>query len=104
MKYCYTAVLIPKESGKGYFCRVPDLPGCITTGDDLIDAMEQIMDAASCWLVFAEDQMEAIPDATPQSKVPVSENAVLSVLLIDTSAYREAMIAQSLRESASRPA
>ncbi|MCD7867653.1 MAG: type II toxin-antitoxin system HicB family antitoxin [Clostridiales bacterium] len=47
MKYIYTAILIPEEDGSGFFARVPDLPGCITTGRDLQDAVEMITDAAS---------------------------------------------------------
>lgn len=53
MKYLYTAVFSPKESGNGYYASVPDLPGCISTGRDLNDAIDQITDAASSWLVVA---------------------------------------------------
>ena len=47
MKYTYTAVFTPTEDGTEFYARVPDLPGCITTGDDLDDAIDQITDAAS---------------------------------------------------------
>ena len=36
------------------FARVPDLPGCITTGSSLRDAIEQITDAAANWLIVAD--------------------------------------------------
>ncbi len=39
MKYIYTAIFVPNEDGTKYYCRVPDLPGCITTGSSINDAM-----------------------------------------------------------------
>lgn len=47
MKYIYTAIFIPSENGTKYYCRIPDLPGCITTGDSIDNAIEMITDAAS---------------------------------------------------------
>ena len=39
MKYIYTATFVPNEDGTKYYCRVPDLPGCITTGSSIDDAI-----------------------------------------------------------------
>ena len=50
MKYIYTATFEPNEDGTKYYCRVPDLPGCITTGNNIDDAIEMITDAASGWV------------------------------------------------------
>jgi predicted RNase H-like HicB family nuclease len=44
MKYMYTATFTPDENGLKYYARIPDLPGCITTGSDLQDAIRQITD------------------------------------------------------------
>ena len=65
VNYIYTATLIPNEDKSKYYCRVPDLPGCITTGNSIEDAIEMITDAASGWLVVAEDEGNEIPPATP---------------------------------------
>lgn len=89
MKYIYTAILIPEEDGSGFFARVPDLPGCITTGRDLQDAVEMITDAASIQLVAAEDDHpEDINPPTPQCDIECPDNAVLTLIQIDTLAYR----------------
>ena len=87
MKYIYTASFTPIEDGGGYYARVPDMPGCITTGRDLPDAIAQITDAASAWLTIAEDGALAIPAATPQDQLLV-EGAVYSLIQVDTIAYR----------------
>ncbi len=75
MHYTYTAVITPGE-GKYYAC-VPDIPGCITTGRDIEDAVSQITDALSGCLVVWEDQNLPIPSATPQPGVSHGQDDIL---------------------------
>ena len=74
MKYIYTATFVPNEDETKYYCRVPDLPGCITTAGSIDEAIELITDAASGWLVVAEDEGNIIPAATPQHMLDIPEN------------------------------
>jgi predicted RNase H-like HicB family nuclease len=104
MKYIYSAVLTPDESGTKYYARVPDLPGCITTGRDLQDAIEQITDAASGWLVVAEDEGIDIPPATPQENITREQGCTFSVIQIDTIAYRALTDTRAVRKNVSLPA
>ena len=104
VNYIYTATLIPNEDKSKYYCRVPDLPGCITTGNSIEDAIEMITDAASGWLVVAEDEGNEIPPATPQPELDIPENAFCSIIRIDTFAYRAATDTRSVRKNVSLPA
>ena len=104
MKYIYTATFVPNEDGTKYYCRVPDLPGCITTGNNIDDAIEMITDAASGWLVVAEDEGNQIPDATPQHELNIPEHATCSIIRIDTFAYRAATDTKAVRKNVSLPA
>ena len=104
MKYIYTATFIPNEDETKYYCRVPDLPGCITTASSIDEAIEMITDAASGWLVVAEDEGNEIPDTTPQQKLKMPENATCSIIRIDTFAYRAATDTRSVRKNVSLPA
>ncbi len=104
MKYIYTAIFVPNENGTKYYCRVPDLPGCITTGSSIDDAIEMITDAASGWLVVAEDEGNEIPAPTPQHKLDIPENAACSMIRIDTFAYRAATDTRAVRKNVSLPA
>lgn len=104
MKYIYTATFVPNDDGTKYYCRVPDLPGCITTGSDIEDAIEMITDAASGWLVVAEDEGNEIPAPTPQHKLNIPEKAVCSIIRIDTFAYRAATDTRAVRKNVSLPA
>ena len=104
MKYIYTATFIPNEEGTKYYCRVPDLPGCITTGNSIDEAIEMIADAASGWLVVAEDEGNGIPAPTPQHRLNIPENAFCSIICIDTFAYRAATDTRAVRKNVSLPA
>lgn len=104
MEYLYTATFTPMENGAGYEARVPDLPGCITTGKSLSDAIKQISDAAGIWLVCAEDEGDAIPEAKPQHCIQREAGAELSIIRIDTIAYRNETDGRAVRKNVSLPA
>lgn len=104
MKYFYTATFIPNEDGTKYFCRVPDLPGCITTGNSLDDAIEMITDAANGWLVVAEDEGNEIPEPTPQGDLEIPDNTICSIIRIDTLSYRAKTDTRAVRKNVSLPA
>jgi predicted RNase H-like HicB family nuclease len=104
MKYIYTAVFTPDENGSKFYARIPDLPGCITTGSDLQDAIEQITDAASGWLVVAEDEGIEFSRPTPQADISTESGDYLSLISIDTIAYRAKTDTRAVRKNVSLPA
>ena len=55
MKLVYPAIFTPCEELSGYTVEVPDLPGCVTEGRNLVEAIEMGADAASGWIL---DEME----------------------------------------------
>ncbi len=104
MKYIYTAVFTPIEDGSGYYARIPDLPGCITTGNSLSDAMDEIADAMAGWLCVAEDEGLPIAAPTPQSEVERGQDAICSLIRADTLAYRAMTDTRAVRKNVSLPA
>ena len=104
MKYTYTAIITPTEDGTEYYCKVPDLPGCITTGSDINECIDLISDAMALWLVSAEDHGDPIPNATKQSKIEHSEESILSIIQADTIAYRALTDTRAVRKNVSLPA
>lgn len=103
MKYIYTATFTPNENGTKYYCRVPDLPGCITTGDTLEDAISMITDAVSGWLVVAEDEGNHIPNPSTQDELDVPCGTFCSLICVDTLAYRAATDTKATRKNVSLP-
>ena len=104
MKYLYTAVFTLKESGQGYYACVPDLPGCVSTGKDLDSAIDQITDAAACWLVAAEEEDLSISPPTRQSELEIPVGATCSIIRIDSLAYRALTDTKAVRKNVSLPA
>lgn len=105
MKYIYTAYFIPDSNVSGFYARIPDISGCFTTGHDLQDAIEQITDVATLMLVDAEDDHpETILQPTPQSALEYPDGAILSMIQVDTIAYRSLTDTRSVRKNVSLPA
>ena len=103
MKYLYSAIFTPIEDGSGYYARVPDLPGCITTGSSLEDAIEQITDAMNVWLVTAEED----PCQSRRLLLRILDRelgAVYSLVQADTIAYRARTDTRAVRKNVSLPA
>ena len=102
MRYTFTAVITP-EDGKCYV-RVPDITGCVTTGKDIEDAVAQITDALSGCLVVWEDQGIPIPPATAQKNISHDPADVLTLISVDTIAYRAQTDTRAVRKNVSIPA
>lgn len=56
----YTVIFEPAEEG-GYVVSVPALPGCVTEGDTLEEAMEMVKDAISGYIASLKKHGEPIP-------------------------------------------
>ncbi len=104
MKNIYTATFILGDDDPTVYARVPDLPGCITTGTDLADAIEEITDAANLWLVNAEDHGDPIPSPTPQNALALEPGTICSLIAVDTLAYRASIDTRAVRKNVSLPA
>lgn len=102
MKYAYTALI--KEKAGTYYVSFPDLNGCITTGRDLSDAIEQATDALSAWLCVAEDEKFEIPAPTKQDAIRREKGDYLAVISADTLKYRAATDTRAVRKNVSLPA
>lgn len=66
----YTVVFEPAEEG-GYVASVPALPGCVTEGDTLEEAMKMVKDAISGYIVSLKKHNEPILEEKGPSLVSV---------------------------------
>jgi predicted RNase H-like HicB family nuclease len=60
----FTVILGPENDG-GYSVFCPALPGCVSQGDSLDDALSNIHEAILGWLEVATDAGEGVPAETP---------------------------------------
>ena len=61
LPYKYT--IYPAQEG-GYVIEIPDLPGCISQGETVEEAVSMIEDAKRGWLEVALEQGAEIPEPT----------------------------------------
>lgn len=100
-KYVYPAVFHPNADDGSITVTVPDLPGCITEGKDLADAIFMAGDAVSMWLWSAEDDKEDIPSPTQPPQVTVPE--FVNYVYADTDEYRRKYDSRAVKKTLSIP-
>lgn len=105
MKLTYPAIFRPFSDGSGGFVvEFPDLPGCVTEGKDLKEAIEMGIDAASGWILGELEDGEAIPQASDFHAVCIEKNEMLNFLLLDLDAYEEKYGEKAVRKNLTIPA
>ena len=104
-KLLYPAVFKPfSDNSGGYVVEFPDLPGCVTEGKTLEDAIEMGMDAACGWILGELEDGEQIPKASEYKNVIVEEGAMVNMLLLDIDSYAEQYGENAVRKNLTIPA
>lgn len=105
MKLIYPAVFKPfSDQSGGYVVEFPDLPGCVTEGRDLEEAIEMGIDAASGWILGELEDGEQIPSASNYSKITAENDCMVNMLLLDIDAYEEKYGEKAVRKNLTIPA
>ncbi len=76
----YSVVLTPEPDGSAYNVTVPLLPGCVTCGATVEEALEQARDLIPLWIAEMVESGEQIPVEVlpPQlAVVEIEEGAVV---------------------------
>jgi antitoxin HicB len=61
-EYTYTIILYPDEEEGGYTVTVPSLPGCVTQGETLEEAIAMAKDAISLYVESLIADGQPIPE------------------------------------------
>lgn len=105
-KLLYPACFYPCEDRVGaYTVVVPDLPGCVTEGDSLADAIAMGTDAAAGWVLDEMEDGKAIPKASNIKAIhPDSPDGFVNLLVLDMDLYAEKYGSKSIRKNITIPA
>ena len=105
-KLLYPACFYPCEEQEGYTVVVPDLPGCVTQGDSLIDAIGMAVDAASGWILDEMEDGNPIPPASNVEDVQTNERpgGFVNLIVLDMDAYAEKYGEKAVRKNLTIPA
>ncbi|GHU46831.1 hypothetical protein FACS1894200_05970 [Spirochaetia bacterium] len=87
MKLVYPAIFIEGEGG--YSVEVPDLPGCVSGGATLVEAIIMGVDAASGWVLTELEDGKPIPTASTINDIHPDADGFVNLLLLDMDSYIE---------------
>ena len=104
MKLTYPAIFYSWDNEPGYTVEVPDLPGCVSEGDTLADAIIMGTDAASGWVLTELEDGKPIPKASPIDAIKPEEGGFISMIVLDMDAYAEKYGNKAVRKNLTIPA
>ena len=105
MKLTYPACFYPCEERKGaYTVEVPDLPGCVTEGDSLADAILMVADAASGWVLDELEDGKAAPAPSKMSDFAPKEGGFVNLIVLDMDGYAAKYGNKAVRKNLTIPA
>jgi antitoxin HicB len=86
-KLKYSIVLTPDEESGGYTVEVPDLPGCITEGDTVEEALAMAEEAIEGFLEVLKKDGDPIPkpsklDVIVRKKSKAKENQIFTTVKV----------------------
>ena len=105
-KLLYPACFYPCEEQEGYTVVVPDLPGCVTQGRSLLDAIGMALDAASGWILDEMEDGNPIPPASKIEDVCADDRpgGFVNLIVLDIDAYAEKYGEKAMRKNLTIPA
>ena len=105
MRLTYPACFYPDEEKEGaYAVVVPDLPGCVSGGDTLAEAIFMGMDAASGWVLDELEDGKPAPPASPLESITPEPGGFVSMLVLDMDSYAEKYGEKAVRKNLTIPA
>lgn len=102
-KYLFSAIFDSDEDHKGYTVTFPDLPGCITEGDTIEEALLMAKEALELHLYSMEQDNEVIPDPTDPGKILVPSGAFVTLIEAWMTLIRDEMVNKSVKKTLTIP-
>ena len=81
-EYVYPAIFHPNDDGS-YTITYPDLPGCISEGKSLGNAVYIAQTALTQWIEYLTDKKQSIPSASDLKSIDLSPEEFVSLIRAD---------------------
>lgn len=101
-KLFYPAIFHVAEEG-GFWITFPDLPECMTQGDNMQEAYERAVDALGLALTSREQEGEEIPAASELNQIALSKDEYCVVIEFDMLAYKKRTNSKAVKKTLSIP-
>jgi predicted RNase H-like HicB family nuclease len=83
MEYVYPAVFRANDDDGTFTVTYPDLPGCVSEGKSLGNALYMAQSALTQWIEYLSDKEQEIPKATTNSEISIAEGEFVNLIRAD---------------------
>ena len=97
----YPAIFHKAEEG-GFWVTFPDIPECMTQGDDMQEAYEMAVDALGLSITTMENEKGQIPKASSLDEID-PEDGILVIVEFDMAEYRRRNCSRAVKKTLSIP-
>ena len=104
MKLTYPACFYMDENNHSYAVVIPDLPGCVSGGDTLAEAILMATDAASGWLLDELEDGKPVPSASALVDIQPDAGGFVNMLVLDMDSYAKKYGNKAVRKNLTIPA
>lgn len=101
-KLFYPAIFHIAEEG-GFWVTFPDLPECMTHGDNMQEAYEMAVDALGLALTSREQEKQEIPAASELNNLSVNKDEYCVIVEFDMLAYKKRTNSKAVKKTLSIP-
>ena len=103
MKKLFYPALFHKAEEGGFWITFPDLPECITEGDDMQEAYEMASDALGLAIVSRQESNEPLPTPSEPDAIPSEPDAFCVVVEFDLLSYQRKHNSRAVKKTLSIP-
>lgn len=103
MKKLFYPALFHKAEEGGFWVSFPDLPECLTQGDDMAQAYEMAVDALGLALICREREQQPLPSSSDPTTITPEVDSFLVVIEFDMLAYKKRTNSRAVKKTLSIP-
>lgn len=103
MNRLFYPALFHKADEGGFWISFPDIPECLTEGDNMDDAYNMAIDALGLCLTDMKKNNILLPAPSPIDKITVDDDAVLVVIEFDMLAYKKRTSSKAVKKTLTIP-
>ncbi len=103
MKKLFYPALFHKAEEGGFWVSFPDIPECLTQGDDMTQAYEMAVDALGLALISREKEHQPVPTVSDPTTITPEPDSFLVVIEFDMLAYKKRTNSRAVKKTLSIP-
>ena len=103
MKKLFYPAIFHKADENGFWITFPDIPECMTQGDDMQQAYEMAVDALGLAIVSREEENQEIPTPSEPYKITTATDEFCVIIEFDMLAYKKRTNSKAVKKTLTIP-